>query len=178
MNTLNRKILLIGPGAILLVALALFVWGIRSIDKKSALIVEKNERANEAVVEKTLIESLSTLKATNKEEIGAFEDSTLTEEGLVEFIESLENKGQELGLKLEVASVNKSAGESLPPEVSILKISLIAEGSWEEVYAFLGAIESLPYRVTFEKLNLSKGDERWKLETSFSVHIFQNNYES
>jgi len=171
----NSKLTLIALGSAVLLTLAVFIFALRYLENKNEKILSQNEEVNELLVEKSLAESLTTLEKTSGPELQAFEALVLTEQGLVPLIEDLEGKGRNLGLDLEVVSVDKEKSESLPEGVEILKIAIKAQGSWSSTYALLKSIESLPHLVTFDKVNFHKEGGSWNLEVAFSTHIFKEN---
>mgnify|MGYP001614585040 CR=1 FL=1 len=174
MNPKNSKTVLIFSGAATLLLLLVFFWGFRNIRERGANIALLKNKVSEASAEDSLIRSLATLKRSAGEELDAFNNRALTDNNLVSLIESLEDKASSLGLDLEIVSVNKTANESLPLEVEFLNIVIDADGSWRGVYSFLLALESLPHRVIFEKVNFSKREGHWNLNVAFSAYIFKD----
>jgi Tfp pilus assembly protein PilO len=167
----NTKARLYIFSAIALALLALLILGVRKMNNENAetarlisLSAESETRANTAHTIRSLQDSAS-------EEVQAFENLTLTNERLVPLIESIESVGRALKLDLEIVSVEKKLeGEGGGPQR--IRIVIEASGPWGGAFSLVKAIESLPHRVMFENVSLTKGEEGWSTMISLSLYSF------
>lgn len=90
--------------------------------------------------------------------------------GVVDFLEKIESFGSDANVLVEVKSVEIEAiGES--KLIDHLNIIVSAEGDWSDVFYFLNLIESQPFSISTNRMNLeesSKGEE-WRLNLDFNV---------
>lgn len=157
--------------ALTVVLLALSMLALFYIKSQSEAAANLSAQADAAGKEEALIQSIRLIQENNKDDLAAFQNFILTDDRLVPLIESIERSGRSLGLKVQIASVDKLPGKSAgDPQ----KVSLVVEsdGSWQGSYAFLKALESLPNRVMIDQVNLSKDSGAWHLKASISLYSF------
>ena len=82
---------------------------------------------------------------------------------IVQMIEKIEPAGPRLGIDAEITSVEE--GENG------FRLFIEAEGDWAGAFSYLKAIENLPYRVVFERMNLDKSGLAWRLNTVIFLPI-------
>ncbi|OHA87951.1 MAG: hypothetical protein A2653_01840 [Candidatus Zambryskibacteria bacterium RIFCSPHIGHO2_01_FULL_43_25] len=99
-------------------------------------------------IKRSLADNVVTLERIN--------DFFITPDGVVYFIELIENLGDGSGISLNISSVTT---ESDPKNKSdfkeIIRLRLETIGSWQNTYRFLSLLESLPYKGTIEQVNLN-----------------------
>lgn len=89
-------------------------------------------------------------------DINHINDSVVSKDGDVEFIETLEAIAKESGLSIEIDSLVLSNDPTLTPHsVDVLKIRAKTRGSWEGSYLFLSRLESLPLKLKIDSFGLS-----------------------
>lgn len=89
-------------------------------------------------------------------DINHINDSVVSKEGDVEFIETLETIAKESGLTIEIDSLVLSNDPTLVPDsVDILKVKAKTKGSWANSYLFLSRLESLPFKLKIDSFGLS-----------------------
>lgn len=89
-------------------------------------------------------------------DINHINDSVVSKEGEVEFIETLEAVAKESGLSIELDSLALNNDPNLVPQfVDVLKIKAKTRGSWEGNYLFLSRLEALPLKLKIDNLGLS-----------------------
>src|SRR3989344_6699725 len=107
--------------------------------------------------EEELLQKVKILKNTGESELEIFDKLELNKDTIVPMIERLESASRSLGLDSEISAADEVEGG--------FRLSLESEGAWRGIFSYLKAIESLPYRVDFEKLALSKSGSDWRLVT-------------
>ncbi len=89
-------------------------------------------------------------------DINQINNSIISKDGEVEFIESLEAMAKESGLSIEIDSLSLENNEKLSPDsIDILSVKARTRGSWAANYLFLSRLESFPFKVKINKFGLS-----------------------
>lgn len=171
MKNSDTKIRLGILAIIALAMLALLGFGWISIKKENRQTADLMAASGASESAEREEQAIRAIQAESSDEIKALEALALTNDKLVPLIEDIESLGSELGLDLEIASVEKKEAEGSSPQ--LIRIAVSAKGSWGGVLALLQAVESLPYRVIMESANLNKGTEKWDETLVFSVHSFK-----
>ncbi|MBI2674052.1 MAG: hypothetical protein HYX23_02100 [Candidatus Zambryskibacteria bacterium] len=118
-----------------------------------------------------LAQSIRIMQNSAKEDIALFDEITLSGDKLVSFIEKIEATGKILGLNVTIVSVEKLEDKkSAKPDT--VRIIMETKGAWSPTISLLHAIESLPYRVMMDRLNLSKDETDWRLKINLSLYSF------
>ncbi len=137
----------------LLVALILniLVWGIYGFvffkirsqnEHVSGLLGEANNDIRKDETLRTIKNSLS----ENKDFISHLDSYFVAKDGIVNFIEMLEDKGRESGVLLSIGSVSVEQDPKVKEDIKeILRLKVDASGSWKDVTYFLSVLENLPY---------------------------------
>ncbi|MBI2100431.1 MAG: hypothetical protein HYT47_00170 [Candidatus Vogelbacteria bacterium] len=105
--------------------------------------------------------------AANEPNLVKVRSAFISRESLIQFIEGLETVARESGVDLTL-------GEPVI-ESNSLTLSMKAVGSFAKVYRWLERLENLPYRLTFERINLSAGTD-WSGDISLVLHSFLADY--
>jgi Tfp pilus assembly protein PilO len=98
----------------------------------------------------------------------------------VEFIEQIEKTADQIGVKLDIGNLaeEKKDDKASLPLIGKLDFTVNVTGSWDRVTRFALAIESLPYKITVNDLQISrtgseigsgKAPSVWRGGLSFSV---------
>ncbi len=88
----------------------------------------------------------------------------VSSDGIVDFIEEVENLASENDLSFDVSSVEISPGSDDFVETLIVKVD--ARGSWEDMYYFLAALEYLPFKLNIKTINLMEIQPSLRTEVS------------
>ena len=116
--------------------------------------ISHSEKQNEYTA--SLRESLQ----NSNSEIAKVNNSILSSDGDVAFIEQLENTAKENGVGIIIESLSV---EDIPNVVSgdltSFKIRAEAEGGWNGMMAFLTKLESMPYVARVEELDLANSSD-------------------
>lgn len=87
------------------------------------------------------------------------------ENGVVAFINNLEERTKTLGAAVTVTSVSAGTGER-----SVLVMALHVEGTFDSVMRTVGNIEYAPYDIVVSKLSLKQdGDNSWHADLGLAV---------
>ncbi|MBI2097504.1 MAG: hypothetical protein HYT46_01015 [Candidatus Vogelbacteria bacterium] len=132
--------------ALLLAGSLFFVYLIRR-DAETAIGV-RTEQYLAARAGADLVNWQQALTA-NQSELAKVRSAFVSRESLIQFIEELETVARESGVDL---TLDEPVIES-----NSLTLSMKAVGSFAKVYRWLERLENLPYRLTFERINLSAG---------------------
>jgi len=109
----------------------------------------QNSRINYLVSTQKTIDGLDS-------QIRLMNDSVVSKEGEVGFIEELESIARESGLSIAIDSlVLDNNLELAPNSIDILKIKGKVAGSWSGNYKFLARLESLPVKVKINRFSLT-----------------------
>jgi len=95
---------------------------------------------------------------STKEQRAAIETYSLPKEGIVGFIGQLETAAREIGLDLEISSVDVPSSKGSYLESLSLEIKI--DGSWNNVFYFISLLENLPLKIDFQQVNLGKQDAK------------------
>jgi len=139
-------------------------YRIVGINKATAELSEnmaKEEKRNQQL--RTLQDLLEELGA----EEAALDGRFLSSEGLVPFIELVEDVGRDAGVTVEVVSVGIQPESEAGASHEWLKVALKAEGSWAEVFHFVRMLETMPYAIKLDQAGISreqteKGPASWQ----------------
>jgi len=165
-----RRILIIG--ILVNISLIFLVGGIAyTVSSKSSNVESlkmeawvKEEKTKKLETVKRLIEDMG-------KDLEVLDSYFTTEDEVVLFIEKIEKIGASSGVSLSLRSVNVEKENS-----DSLSVSLIASGSWRNVYHFLNLLESFPANIRIDEVSLAKkerdNDNIWAGDFSLSLISF------
>lgn len=102
----------------------------------------------------------------------------LQKDGLVGFLEYLENLGQSSGANLSISNVNSDVMTNATSTVENIFIQINIEGSFKSVLKTISLIENMPYNIEVLRASLShiqsssknnKTSIDWKLDTEIKI---------
>ncbi len=147
---------------------SLYLLSIKEASVQS-LIQEKvitEKREHEASALTALLENT----VREREQLRAF---VVTEQGVITFLEEIEEIGRERGVETVITvSTQPLEGSSV---FEHLALSVQFQGSYVSVRAFLSALETLPFQITLQSVNLDRvGGEgetlsQWRGTSTFRV---------
>jgi Tfp pilus assembly protein PilO len=77
-------------------------------------------------------------------------------DGVIDFVSSVESTAGDFSLKYNTTSIDNAGNDVLAAQgKDLLKMSMTLSGSWKNILRFLTYIESLPYAVRVERVELS-----------------------
>jgi Tfp pilus assembly protein PilO len=121
----------------------------------------------------TTLRTLQSIVEITREDRAGINTFFLTEQEIVDFLEVIEGLREDTGASINVRSIGE--GETLTNTLTKeLHLNVTAEGSWEAVYHFLALLESLPYRIKLQQVQLSDSstttdEPSWSGVFNFSV---------
>jgi hypothetical protein len=186
MKNLGTKSLIIVLGIISLSLVGVIVFGgyyIKDKSIKTNEIVQKVEEGNSTSI---IVQSINSSGPNSKNELSKLNDLGLSQDKLINFIESLEGLAQSMNLTIKIISVESEPGKGADnPDKIHFRIE--TSGRWGSNMQFLHALEYLPYRTMINNAALSsKGDivvnqgtstvsqkNSWTLNTEVAVYSFK-----
>ncbi len=164
----NRELLVI---VVLLNVAALGCYGVLFAQVKA-----KNENTSALLnkidtetAEANLLASTKTLVADTAALREQFRNFSVSQEGVVPFIELLESVGRTVGVSVAIKSVDTAA---LPGSTTMemLRVQVTGKGPWSGIVRFFGLLEFLPFEVTLEQAVVSNSEGvTWRLDATLTV---------
>lgn len=167
----NSKIFLIVSlvvSLVLLSGLVLIVYSIVVKNREASELINTADRIGEATI---LAQSVETIRAQAGADLDALDRLALSSDKLIFLIESVEEAGRDLGLNINISSVER-VEDKKSTEPPVFRMMLDTRGSWLSTFVFLKALESLPYRVMMDEINLSRAEIGWQSKIILSIHTF------
>ncbi len=112
----------------------------------------------------------------SKDDLATIDNRFVNEDNVPEFINVLEDKAAQIGVKTNFGSINvePARGDSPYPQ---LRVKMTGSGVWEKVVGFVSTLDALPYVARIENVNFIKvgsNDEKNATTTwSFNVELVQ-----
>lgn len=157
---------------VLLVLLAVLVFGTYDIRTKNTEISRIINEVDRAAETKRLIQSIKEIQSNVSADLETFDNTVFTSDKLVPLIESIEDAGFKLGLETKIASVSEIEDKKSAKQKFIRMVIETKNGSWNSTLSFVKAVESLPHRVMVEETNVFKELDSWRLRMTISIHVF------
>lgn len=166
----SKKILIIilFLNFVILAVYFLLFFSIKNKNEKTSILLNEIKTQTIKEAEFKLIENNLKETEIDRKKINSYFIQE-GEEGVVLFVEYIENMGKISGVNLDVKSIsfkefdsNKINSES-QNIFENMKVSLVVEGEWSDVIYFLKLLESSLYSMSFDKVYLEKEE----VENSF-----------
>jgi Tfp pilus assembly protein PilO len=149
---------------ILLLGVSIF-WYIEII--KSASEIRDSKKIYDQEIKDTQL--ITEIKNQQRQagQIEEFMDSLyIEEENAVSFVEYVEQKAANAGVRLDIKNFDIIGGEEV--ENKEMKMSLVVTGSWSQINKFIVVMENLPFYSVIEKFsikaNTAEGGAQWSAE--------------
>ncbi len=183
MNNKKLKTMLIVTGLLVIGLLAGQYFLYMQIKKENEHIsLLESELSQEDSKQEYLLSMQRTLQNI-KPDITNINNSIVPAGGDVAFIESLESYAKLNGLTITIDSLTLEEDASYVPIASVsLKIKAKTTGTWSGTYAFIATLESLPFKIKINRLNVentaseagvpqSKAGENW--QGTFEMYVLK-----
>lgn len=167
----NSKSIPIILALISVACLAVLVWEFYNIWLQNKNASELISLADHDAQMERLSQSIRVMQSSAAEDLQMFNNLVLSDDKLVTFIENIEDTGKTFDLDTNIVSVEKIEDKKAV-EPNIIRIVMETKGAWSSSVSFLRAIESLPYRVNIDELNLSKNENNWHSKLVLSFYSF------
>jgi hypothetical protein len=115
--------------------------------------LEKERKKNEQETVKMYVDTLS-----DRNRLGSF---FVSEDKVIEFIESVEKIGPESSTAIELSSIKVEEGH--------FRFHSEVKGSWTNVIRALILIENLPYSMSLDNVRIFFGEKQWNLSVDIGV---------
>jgi Tfp pilus assembly protein PilO len=144
--------------ATIVIALALVGVYMYAVEQINGMTVQtkalKNEIAVKEVVSKD-VEKLQRAVQVATEQKSKITSYIVAADGAVNFVGSIEKIADNFGLSYDTQNITEEkSGDLEPIKKELLRIDFSAEGSWDKVMRFVKAIETLPYGMQIDKIDL------------------------
>ncbi len=156
MNTAySHKNILITLCVVVALVLGALYFGLNTIiqtnktiaDSSHTLVVEKQKQQ--------AVSSVAALIATANPDIARVNNSVVSTDGDVTFIELLESTAATYKLQVVIDSLSLADDPTLAgSNMDVLQVKAEVKGSWQNVYLFTSRIESLPYVVKMNGIDI------------------------
>ncbi len=156
MNNKFLKIILIGLGFLVFIVFISYYFLYQDLKSKNLHIFSlSSDLAFQVNREDYLISAQRTIKSMTAD-IDKIKNSIVAKDGDVNFIESLESLARQNGLSSTIDSLVISNDTALASSsVTFLKIKARTVGSWYGSYRFVSELESMPFKIEVDKLDIS-----------------------
>lgn len=179
---MKNKLLLLNI-IIFFIILSVFVFGFLSFNKTVKGLKSLSEEVLQENSKKEQVSNLISDFAKSKEDIDFVSSSLVSSGGEVSIIEYIEGLAKQMGLNIEISSVLiEKENELTPNNLSNLVLNIKVSGNWRQVFNFLGLLESIPYKISIDKMSFvytndgDKSKEKIGLwEGVFTVKILKKN---
>jgi len=141
---------------ILLVILASFIFVIFLISRVNKKLSTLENDLKIETEKENIIQNLARIMSDTKDERKIIDSYYISPNGVVLFINDIENYAYKAGLEPDIVSVDIL--ERLPkhPTFQTFKIDLRVEGNWSSVKHFIDTIDALPYSKTIKSMRIDK----------------------
>ncbi len=166
----TTKKVLIGAFVFALTSLSAYVFLFLSVKESNQNISSLQNQISIEVGKQSREGSTKNLLANTEESRKMLSTYFVNKEEIVEFIESIEDLAKKSGASLRLNSVGEEDEIVGRNQVSVLVISLQADGSWAAVHSLLASLESIPYKIHFREVSLEVSDSKvWTGKFEFTV---------
>jgi hypothetical protein len=141
-----------------------------SIADKNRNISVLSSAVDNAVENESRIRSLRNIITDTEQQRSLLEKHFIGENGVVEFIEAVEDLGIRTTTEVTTSAVSLEPSKS-DTSYEMLKLTFEAVGSWKNVYQFLLLLETLPYHIEITRANLQKVTDGPAWKGSFNVVV-------
>jgi hypothetical protein len=155
MNNQSHKNILILLSVLMLVGFGILGLEVYSIIQTNKSVADLSHTISvEAHQQQT--QSLATTLVNNADpDISLVNNSVLTSDGDVSFIEYLESVAKSYNLQVVIDSLSLADDSTLAPDnMDLLQVKVDVKGSWTDVYLFTSRIEALPYSVRIDGVDI------------------------
>lgn len=127
------------------------IFRINKVTAELSVSIEKeNQRDGQ-------LRALQSLLAELETEQTAIDGKFVSPEGVVPFIELLEDAGRDAGVVVEIASVGIQPDTAANRPYEWLRVALRAEGSWAKLFHYIVLLETIPQAVKLDQVGLTQG---------------------
>ena len=161
----HLKKILVLPILFVLIVTGAVIFVFLNIKNKNEHISDlRNDLTFQITKQQNMISMDKIVEKANPE-ISLIDNSIISKDGDVAFIENLEEKARNNGLTIEIESLSfDDSPQVASSSVTTLKVRANTKGSWSGTYKFLAQVEALPFRVKINNFSFVNSSD----ETVFS----------
>lgn len=161
-----------------LLVVGFYLFFLNSIKGRMLETALLREELNLEVLKEDRLKSTKGLALETESQRESLDRYLIGKDSIVDFIKEVEGLGALSGVDLEVNSVGVEGFEIVDgtenKTIELLNLDLSTEGSWRETFYLVSLLESLPYKVSFNRLFLNKdsgfeGGSLWNGTIGLSV---------
>jgi len=141
----------------LVIAVLSIVWVFIIIESYSyrSEIIRISDEIKSATDRDSYLSSIRNVLRGTEGDVSAIESRFIGEDDVPGFIEFLERRARDIGIKAELTGIN------LDPVVKnsifrVLHVRINASGSWQEAISLINALDMMPYAMNIDHVSLSK----------------------
>lgn len=139
---------------------ALYIYLFTNIKRMDKTVSDRMAKIEYEFEKERQLQSIRNLTNDTKSEFGQIANFFIQPAGSVEFIELVESLANIAGIKIEIESVGIDiAKNKTSSSTESFRVSLKTEGSWANSMYLLSLLESVPYKLTFDSINLQKMED-------------------
>lgn len=155
-DTRKIKNILVISSILAIVAFMIYGFLFWSIKGKNEQISQLSNEAGRNVQTDTALRGIKATLESNESSIAQVDSYFIPQEGVVDFINTLDGLGKESGVSLIISTVSAEEDKTdIHSFKETLTFHLEATGSWSETYYFLSRLESLPYYIGINQVSFS-----------------------
>jgi hypothetical protein len=159
-------------GFITLLLLVGLVFEIYFLKKIEADIASATSSADNEIGDDSRLRGIVELQELVKGDLEVFEDAILTRSDLVSVVEGLEKIGRGMGLSVSVTSIANENVKASQATEQVFRVSVETNGAWDKSLSFVRMFESLPYKLSIERIDLSLDGDDWRTNTSIRLSTY------
>jgi hypothetical protein len=153
----------------ILLASYFLISEIASTSTNASLLQSKLEIKLE---EQAKLDSMETAVNNASLQIAELEFHFVKKDGVVKFIEYVENLASKQAVRLKTNSVDTEKIEDKNPGFEKLNMKVEAIGKWKDIFVFLEMLELMPYKTVINTMQLSRASGN--TEADFTVKTAKN----
>jgi len=156
----NTKRKLWMSGGVFLIAFVVLVGLIIYIERVADRVAEKQQVFNDYLQQENYLTELKELMRTLDSGRTRIAHQFVETGAEVDYIEVIENLGKDTGVELDVRSVTRDERTlEKKKKYAVLRLGMVAEGSWQEILSFLGSLETAPLALSIESFDMETHTE-------------------
>lgn len=189
-NKTNSSLIL--AVCIALITIGGFFYGVSYVDGLSMKTAELKSEVEVNQIKISHIQSVNKSAEKTSEDAIKIGNHFIKSNGSIDFVSQVESVATDFSLKYNTNSIENIEHDMLTSQgKDLLKISMTLSGGWSNILKFISYIESLPYSVRIEKVDLAAEgavsavaentiavatkNPSWKLSITFSVVKIKEN---
>lgn len=140
---------------VIAVVYTMFFTSIKTKNENISLVINDIDISIER---ETKLKSVKSLIEDIKDDREKLDTYFVDDDEVIDFIENIETLAENMGVGVEVLSVDISDDENNTPEQNriseLLLLSLRVEGLWSDLFHFISIVEGLPFKIDVSKVNI------------------------